>query len=112
MSQLKKLTIKGFKSIRSLENLELRQLNVLIGANSAGKSNFIAFFKLLNELIEGRLQTPEHINDSPETAPSKRLLKLFPRYDKPAFGSLAVGRASWLDKLEKPGASSTFAQPP
>lgn len=56
MSQLEKLTIKGFKSIRSLENLELRKLNVLIGANSAGKSNFIAFFRLLNELIEGRLQ--------------------------------------------------------
>lgn len=56
MSQLKTLTIKGFKSIRSLENLELRQLNVLIGANGAGKSNFIAFFKLLNELIESRLQ--------------------------------------------------------
>ncbi|HEX5748153.1 MAG TPA: AAA family ATPase [Archangium sp.] len=54
--QLKKLTIKGFKSIRSLEDLELRQLNVLIGANGAGKSNFISFFKLLNELIEGRLQ--------------------------------------------------------
>lgn len=53
---LKKLTIKGFKSIRSLE-LELRSLNVLIGANGAGKSNFIAFFKLVNELIEGRLQT-------------------------------------------------------
>ncbi|MBZ4416326.1 AAA family ATPase [Myxococcus sp. RHSTA-1-4] len=56
MSQLEKLTIKGFKSIRSLEGLELRRLNVLIGANSAGKSNFIAFFRLLNELIEGRLQ--------------------------------------------------------
>ena len=56
MSQLEKLTIKGFKSIRSLENLELRRLNVLIGANSAGKSNFIAFFRLLNELIEKRLQ--------------------------------------------------------
>jgi predicted ATPase len=56
MAQLEKLTIKGFKSIRSLEGLELRQLNVLIGANSAGKSNFIAFFRLLNELIEGRLQ--------------------------------------------------------
>ncbi len=56
MSQLEKLTIKGFKSIRSLEGLELRQLNVLIGANSAGKSNFIAFFRLLNELTAGRLQ--------------------------------------------------------
>lgn len=56
MSQLEKLTIQGFKSIRALEGLELRRLNVLIGANGAGKSNFISFFNLLHELIEGRLQ--------------------------------------------------------
>jgi predicted ATPase len=56
MKPLKTLTLSGYKSIRSLENLELRALNVLIGANGAGKSNFISFFKLLHELIEGRLQ--------------------------------------------------------
>jgi len=31
-------------------------LNVLIGANGAGKSNFVGFFRLLRELIEQRLQ--------------------------------------------------------
>ncbi len=31
-------------------------INVLIGSNGAGKSNFISFFRMLNELIEGRLQ--------------------------------------------------------
>lgn len=36
--------------------LELRPINVLIGANGAGKSNFVAFFKLINELMGGRLQ--------------------------------------------------------
>ena len=34
---LKRLTIRGFKSIRTLEDFELRNLNVLIGANGAGK---------------------------------------------------------------------------
>ena len=53
---LKKLTIEGFKSIRRLEDFELRSLNVLIGANGAGKSNFVGFFRLLHELIEQRLQ--------------------------------------------------------
>ena len=53
---IKKLTIQGFKSIRSLEDFELRHLNVLIGANGAGKSNFVGFFRLLRELIEQRLQ--------------------------------------------------------
>src|SRR2546421_11655592 len=53
---IKKLTIDGFKSIRKLEDFELRSLNVLIGANGAGKSNFVGFFRLLRELIEQRLQ--------------------------------------------------------
>lgn len=56
MQPLQKLSLSGYKSIRSIENLELRSLNVLIGANGAGKSNFISFFKLLHELIEGRIQ--------------------------------------------------------
>jgi len=55
MSDIRKLTIEGFKSIRKQE-LELRTLNILIGANGAGKSNFIGFFRLLRELIEQRLQ--------------------------------------------------------
>lgn len=53
---IKKLTIEGFKSIKKLEDFELRRLNVLIGANGTGKSNFVGFFRLLHELIEKRLQ--------------------------------------------------------
>jgi len=53
---IKKLTIEGFKSIRELKNFELGRLNILIGANGAGKSNFVGFFRLLRELIEQRLQ--------------------------------------------------------
>jgi predicted ATPase len=50
-----KITLKGFKSIRSLEDFPLRPLNILIGANGAGKSNFVSFFMFLRELVEGRL---------------------------------------------------------
>lgn len=50
------LTIKGFKSIKNLEEFQLNSLNVLIGANGSGKSNFVAYFKMLSELVEGRLQ--------------------------------------------------------
>ncbi|HTX36313.1 MAG TPA: AAA family ATPase, partial [Bryobacteraceae bacterium] len=53
---LKKLTIEGYRSIRRLENFELRALNVLIGANGSGKSNFVSFFRLLREIVERRLQ--------------------------------------------------------
>lgn len=50
------LTIKGFKSIQSLDNLRLRSLNVLIGANGVGKSNFVDYFRMLSEMMAGRLQ--------------------------------------------------------
>lgn len=50
------LTIKGFKSIQNLQDLQLNDLNVLIGANGTGKSNFISYFRLLGEMAEGRLQ--------------------------------------------------------
>ena len=50
------ITIKGFKSIASVEKLELRPINVLIGPNGSGKSNFIGVFDFLHEICEGRLQ--------------------------------------------------------
>jgi len=49
---ISKLTIKGYKSIRCLENFEIRNLNILIGPNGAGKSNFISFFQLLTEIFK------------------------------------------------------------
>lgn len=52
---LDKLTIRGFKSIRELEAFELHALNVFVGANGAGKSNLISFFRMLQSLIEGNL---------------------------------------------------------
>lgn len=54
--QIAALSIAGFKSIRSLKKLSLRNLNVLIGANGAGKSNFVSYFRMLGEMVEGRLQ--------------------------------------------------------
>jgi predicted ATPase len=51
-----RITLQGFKSIRRLDALKLRELNVLIGSNGAGKSNFVDFFRMLGEMVEGRLQ--------------------------------------------------------
>lgn len=55
MPKLDRIVIEGFKSIKKLD-LKLGDLNVLIGANGAGKTNFISFFHLLNRMVEGRLQ--------------------------------------------------------
>jgi len=49
------IKVSNFKSIREL-NLELNNLNILIGANGAGKSNFINIFKFLNNLVNKNLQ--------------------------------------------------------
>lgn len=57
MAQLKTLSIRGFKSIEKLENFELKSLNVLIGANGSGKSNFVDFFRVLRAMIEQRFQS-------------------------------------------------------
>lgn len=40
--------------------------------------------------IRGNFDSPEEINDSPHTAPSKRILNLMPGYEKPLYGSLAA----------------------
>ena len=53
--KIDKLKIQGFKSLQDVE-LELGRLNVLIGPNGAGKSNFISYFQMLREMVEGRLQ--------------------------------------------------------
>lgn len=52
---LDQLSIQGFKSIRELERFELKKLNIIVGANGAGKSNLISFFKMLRALMEGNL---------------------------------------------------------
>lgn len=60
MNRIKSISVEGFKSIRRLD-IELRQLNVLIGANGAGKSNLVGFFRLLNFLQSGALQ--QHVGE-------------------------------------------------
>src|SRR2546429_3895267 len=54
---LDSITVKGFRSIREIKDFPLTKLNVLVGANGAGKSNFVDFFRLLRAMAEGGLQT-------------------------------------------------------
>ncbi|WP_367132194.1 AAA family ATPase [Saccharothrix sp. HUAS TT1] len=48
------IEVEGYTSIRSAR-VELGRLNVLIGANGAGKSNFTRVFELLGRLVESDL---------------------------------------------------------
>jgi predicted ATPase len=66
MSGVKSLTITGYKSICELRDFQLTNLNVLIGANGAGKSNFIGLFRLLNEMYEQQLQVYVQTQGGPD----------------------------------------------
>ena len=63
--------------------------------------------------IRDQFASPEHIDDSPETAPSKRIGSLMPEYSKPIDGIFAVSQiglprirsecqhfSNWLSQLE------------
>lgn len=64
--------------------------------------------------IRDQFATPEDIDDSPETAPSKRIESLMPGYSKPLFGVLAASAIGlttireecplfekWIERLEQ-----------
>ena len=66
------------------------------------------------QAIRDQFSTPEEINDSPLTAPSKRIVELVPGYEKPLMGTLAVLEIgldairqecplfrAWIERLEQ-----------
>lgn len=68
------------------------------------------------QAIRSEFSTPEEINDSPETAPSKRVERLIPGYQKPLAGvqaAIAIGLDAirrecphfneWVRRLEEAG---------
>jgi predicted ATPase len=54
-----RISIQNFKSIQSLTDFRIDSLNILVGANGVGKSNFISFFKLLHAIATDKL--PQYI---------------------------------------------------
>jgi predicted ATPase len=67
--RLTRMTLRGYKTIRELVDFEPGNLMVMIGANGAGKSNFISFFRLLSWALSGDLQV--HVQ---ETGPASALV--------------------------------------
>ena len=75
---LSRMTLRGFKSFKDVEGFEPQQINILIGANGAGKSNFLSFFRMLSWITAGNLQeflatfgrASRVLHDGPKTTPS------------------------------------------
>jgi predicted ATPase len=53
-NRIRSVSIQGFRSLKSIENLELPQLTVLIGGNGAGKSTLIRFFEMLSWMLKSK----------------------------------------------------------
>ena len=55
MNRINRIRVSGYKSIRDQE-IDLRPITVLIGANGSGKSNLVSVFRMLNFTMSGSLQ--------------------------------------------------------
>jgi predicted ATPase len=74
------ITVEGFTSIKSAV-VDLRELNLLVGANGAGKSNFIAALGMLGRIMDGELGlfvglaggASALLSDAPDTAGRMKL---------------------------------------
>jgi predicted ATPase len=55
MDKLKTIRIEGYKSFLDAE-MQFNDVTVMLGANGAGKSNMVSFFRMLNFLSTGALQ--------------------------------------------------------
>lgn len=53
---LERIVVEGYRSFKTLD-ITLGPINVLIGANGSGKSNFIQLFKMMNQLVKEEFQT-------------------------------------------------------
>jgi predicted ATPase len=55
LGRLDRLKINGYKSIKEVD-IEFNDINILIGANGVGKSNFIGFFNFIRKLSQKDLE--------------------------------------------------------
>lgn len=66
MAALDEISIEGFKSIQKIGNLKLSNINILIGANGAGKSNFVSIFNFLQAIQNNTLQKFTQTHGGPD----------------------------------------------
>lgn len=101
---LTKVSIAGFKSIESLTNFELGNLNVLIGANGSGKSNFIDFFRMLRAMADEALQ--DFVNSR---GGADGFFFLGPRHTRRTSANLLFGQNAYEFELRPAADGKLFA---
>ena len=108
---LHRVTVRGFKSLRALDAFGLGRLNVLIGANGAGKSNFVGLFALGGALARENLELAVARQGGPDAVlfgGRERTARMEARFDfggrayevalEPEGGRLIVARERLMEK--------------
>lgn len=97
--------LKSIKDTRFIPYIQLHEFEALLFSSNKGFEGYceVSVHKQ-TKLIVDSYENPEDINSSPETAPSKRLLKINPAYEKVVEGNLIaleVGINSILDRCPR-----------
>jgi hypothetical protein len=72
--------------------LQIHEFEAIMFVNPEVTARTFSETNKLDEIqrIKNSFQSPEEINNGETTAPSKRILRLFPNYEKPLYGSLVA----------------------
>ncbi len=89
---------------RFIPFIQIHEFETLLFASIKGFNSFyssrVAHLKQIQSIIE-KFPNPEDINDNPNTAPSKRLISIFPEYNKPVQGVLIAIENGITETLNK-----------
>ena len=106
----------GFNDGRFIPYVMMHEFEAMLFSDCARFGEGIGHPQLAPSFQEIRDQfaSPEEIDDSPDTAPSRRIVELVPRYQKPLMGKLAIleigldairtecpNFRTWLERLER-----------
>jgi Domain of unknown function (DUF4276) len=82
----------GFDARRFLPLIAMHEFEALLFSDPEQFAHEIGMPSLASDFrkVREEFECPEDINDSSVTAPSKRIAKLFPGYEKPLFGIIAA----------------------
>ncbi|NVK64154.1 MAG: DUF4276 family protein [Flavobacteriales bacterium] len=104
---------KSIGNDRFIPYIQLHEFEALLFSDRKGFQEYIStsednFHQMMKEIdaILEEFDLPELINTRPELAPSKRILKIFPKYNKVVFGSLIaeeIGIEKILSKCSRFG---------
>ncbi len=89
----------GWNPIRFRAHIQPHEFESLLFSNPAALALALRRQECSEALvaIADQFESPEHINNSPETCPSRRLGRLIPGYRKPLFGTMAAQAVGLAD---------------